>query len=284
MTSIKAIKETNSIWNREKMNSPFIWGNLSSLLQQGKPETEEEWKKFYFYSGEKRKLHLKRANPEIQEFCNDYEKRFRYREEKYSGIATVKRLNLDFGRTSSEVDAFILYTYNKFIKNWISLNLSLEEWTEIVNTHIFTETFNGYNREILVSRKLQDVFQEYSVEKVSGAMDFTYAIDLLIRKDNTPLLGIQVKPISYLNGLIKGVKYVNEAELANQLKQRKLLEKYGIKTSTVYSDKGEIGEEKIDEIKRRIMEKEKEIEKDKEGEKTEEKQTKEEKENEKGEE
>lgn len=244
----KGLKETNGLWNRERLNSQFIWGNLSTIIQKGHPNSVEEWQKYYFYSGQLRQAHLKRLTEEKQKELSDYNGRFQYRK-------ATSKINLDFGRTREEFDQFVEYSYEKYIKKWYSLNLTLEDWREIVSIHIFQETFNGYYREICVVKTLKERFPEYEINKVSGEVDFLYGIDFVFQQKDKLLLAIQIKPMSYFYGLEKGLPHLIEAECINQNKQRKLYQLKDIETSTIYSESGEVNEEKIEEIRKRLEEK-----------------------------
>lgn len=77
---------------------------------------------------------------------------------------------------------------------------SLEECELFMHTLFVTNSLKGNNMENKALIELKKMLPlGYTVEIASVYHDFQYGVDLIIKKDNVELCGVQVKPISYKN-------------------------------------------------------------------------------------
>lgn len=77
---------------------------------------------------------------------------------------------------------------------------SLEECELFMHTLFVTNSLKGNNMENKALKELKKMLPpDFTVEIASVNHDFKYGVDLIVKKDNLELCGVQVKPTSYMN-------------------------------------------------------------------------------------
>ncbi len=213
--SPEKFRYTNSIWNELKLNSPQSVGYVAALIESKDFKDKEEWEEFYYSSGEKR----------LEYISNN-----------------IEVVNTSFGRTKNELYEKGVVLYNA-IKNNNSLDLTMADCVECVRYRVICETWNGVViREKNTIKSLEESYPELVFKKVSGEIDYEYAIDYEVFLNGELVLGIQIKPKSYLGS----APYIKKAKDVNKYKNEKYFNKFGVNVIDVISDtKGNIYDNNI---------------------------------------
>lgn len=134
-----------------------------------------------------------------------------------------------------------------------SLTISLDECHEYVIDVMFRRTFQGYNRENLALRYLQECVS-HLVKEAPKEWDTEYFIDFYIDKTNShPLIGIQLKPDTFYFGGYQSK--VNICEKMNRFCEYYNALAYVLQYDSATSSQGNIefrNPEVIDEIKNNL--------------------------------
>lgn len=221
---IKKFRSTNGIWNKEKFNSPWLWGFVSKLAGSDF-DSKEEWIEFYYKSGEERLRIISTLSKDDQEML------LRFGFNAPDGLSKeTQKYNLYYGRTRDELLSQAKIMYNK-----ISSDITLEEWIKMVEYRILKETWNGIAREKNTICALEESVSDdlgLRFEKISPQEDFKYAVDFELFKDNELVYGIQIKPPSYM----ANKPYLEKAKKANYFKNQKYKNDKGVDVLYVYSE------------------------------------------------
>lgn len=218
-------ESTNEAWNSLNLNSKWSVGCVSELIQSKKWNSKEEWESFYYNSGAERLL-LVGDNADV---LNDF--RMSYWEYN-SQPDELKAINYYHGRTRDDLmeKAKVLYEAVKGGR----YNLSMEECYECVRFRTICQTWNG----IVVAegkcvQMLQKKFPDFEFRKVEGDVDYDYEIDYEVFRDNALVLGIQIKPYTYLGKS----NYLYSARQINARKFRSYKESRGVDVLLVIYNK-----------------------------------------------
>ena len=235
-------KYTNIPWNTG-LNSPWMVGYISRLINSKKFDTKEEWKDFYFNSGEERKKILSEYDSfDVQGF---------YRKNGDKLIPNnMKYINYDFGRTKKELVELGEELYEEVLKMGNTVNLTKKECMYAVYYRVVCETWNGIKgREFNTCNKILEFYNSKGMEvelvKTNSRFDADYAVDYEVYYDGFILCGIQIKPISYL----KMKTNYNKFKEINIRKNNLYLKKYKRDVYYIYSDvNGNFDIKELDDI------------------------------------
>lgn len=219
---------TNKIWNEIKMNSPWSVGNVSYLINSHNFRNKEEWKEFYFKSGEDRLAKMKKLSSSDVAKLNLIEM-----DETLS--YGIKNVNFKFGRTRDELIHKGHVLYEAVLRDGNKMGLTIKECIYAVMFRTIGETWNGIiQRELNTIKVLEETINNKAliVKKVNGDFDATYAVDFELYINNHLLCGIQVKPPSYLTGTTQELQ---DIKVINEEKNKLYAEKYKSKVHYIYS-------------------------------------------------
>lgn len=205
---------TNGPWNDLMLNDPWSVGYVTTLIELQQFANKEEWENFYYESGRQRDVKIQFLTPKEQEIVNDYTL-VRKGKSYINGITwNLKNLNFQLGRTKEQlyVKATELFKYMQSLGK----DITNEECCECVRYRVICETWNGVVcREHNTIKKLKTSFPNADFIKVTGEVDYEYAVDYEIVYDGCLKCAIQIKPASYFNG---NAPYLVNARNANQRK------------------------------------------------------------------
>jgi len=218
----KKFRFTNALWNELELNHPMSVGYLTTLIESKPFQTKEEWRDYYYNSGQERLLIAQKENIDLS-----------------SNTSKARQLNGNYGRTEEELRHKGRTLYQALQLNGNSLSITLAECLYMVKYRVMGETWNGViMRERNTLQTLQKIFPQCTFIKVSGENDFRYAVDFEMYYQNTLLASLQVKPLSYLKG---SSPEISKAKKANQAKNKNYSRVFGVDVFYVYStNKGEI--------------------------------------------
>jgi MjaI restriction endonuclease len=241
-------KSTNYIWNQLRLNSPWSVGYVSTLIESKDFVTKEEWRQFYYESGEER---LRKIN----ELCTPEEKEALLDFTKATPTLSkeLKELNFSYGRTEEELDERGRYMYQKIVEQGNPNKVTLAECIYMVKFRVMGETWNGIiARERNTVKTMEEVFPNLSFKKTEGERDYQYGIDYELYEEEELLCAVQIKPMSYMKGFSKEII---KAKKANEAKNQKYKEEYKADVLYVYSNsKGIISNDDVlSEIKQRAL-------------------------------
>lgn len=208
---------TNGPWNTLMLNHPWSVGYVATLIELHQFTHKEEWENFYYESGRQRNFKKQNLSVDEQEIVDDYTQARRGKEHIYNIPWNLKNLNYQMGRTKEQlnVKAQELFKYMQSFGKAITY----EECCECVRYRVICETWNGVVcREHNTIRKLKLSFPNVDFIKVSGKVDYEYAVDYEITYNGQLKCAIQIKPASYFNG---NAPYLINARRANQRKNSK---------------------------------------------------------------
>jgi len=95
--------------------------------------------------------------------------------------------------------------YKAQMEFWGEYEFSLEECIQWEYDLFVTNSLRGNTIECMTVSKLKDNLENFVVEKASQFYDEEYRIDLIVKKNNEEICGIQVKPATFdlmRNGVI----------------------------------------------------------------------------------
>lgn len=231
-------KSTNYIWNRLRLNNPWSIGYVSNLIESKTFNSKEEWKEFYYQSGEER-LKL------IENICSKEHKRALLDFTKSAQLPKeIKDLNLSFGRTEKELDERGQYMYEQIVEEGNPLKITLAECIYMVKYRVMAETWNGIiAREHNTVKAMEAQFPEITFRKSEGERDYSYGIDYELFENESLLCAVQIKPMSYQKGISREII---KAKKANEAKNLKYQEDYKADVLYVYSNsKGVINNQDV---------------------------------------
>ena len=237
-------KSTNESWNNLMLNDPWSVGYVTTLIEQSTFATKEEWETYYYSSGEERKSQILKLNQNTQNILEN-ELAIKNNKDLIKDLGYgLKNLNTQYGRTKEEFKKKGLILYESVKNN--GLGLTIEECIECVRFRVICETWNGVIvREKNTINNLQNLFKDFDFIKVSGEVDYNYAVDYEVYKKNVLKFAIQIKPVSYT----WNTPYILKAKKTNKQKNLKYTEKYGIEVIDIISDsRGNI--QNIDALKK----------------------------------
>lgn len=233
---VNKFRSTNALWNNLMLNAPWSVGYVTTLIELESFEKKEDWESFYYESGRLREFEVSKLNSDYQNLLND-ESLIRTNRNIANQLDwNLKNLNTQYGRTKEclRKKGFILFTAIKNNK----LGLTLEDCIECVRFRVICETWNGVIiRERNTIENLQRKFPEIYFKKVSGEIDFAFAVDYELYKNGSLVCAIQIKPRSYT----WNTSYINKARKANKYKNEEYFKKFGVRVFDVISNsRGEI--------------------------------------------
>lgn len=218
----KKFRYTNALWNELQLNHPMSVGYVTTLIESKNFQTKEEWRDFYYRSGQTRLALAKEKGITLA-----------------SNNSQAKALNGNYGRTEEELRIKGRIMYEALQERGNPLQITLAECVYMVKFRVMGETWNGViMRERNTIKTLQQHFPHCTFRKVSGEDDFRYAIDYEIYLHNTLMCAVQIKPLSYQKGFSQEIQ---KAKKANNLKNKHYTDKFGKEVLYVYSNnKGDI--------------------------------------------
>lgn len=238
-------RSTNSAWNRLMLNDPWSVGYVSSLIETQEWTSKEEWESFYYKSGEDRKRLI--VNNPNRTLIEDFTLQINNKNVIYSLSWNDKNLNYQYGRTKDDLEQKASALYESVKNN--GLGITLDECFQCVRYRTICETWNGIIiRENNTVSNLKSMFPSIVFKKTDGNTDHTFAVDYELFYNGKLILGIQVKPKSYLGN----APYLKAAQYANQKKYAAYKAAYDVDVLTIVSKtNGEvINVEALDKIKR----------------------------------
>jgi len=149
-------------------------------------------------------------------------------------VGNCMELITDFYKTTSDYTHKAWEDYYKEIVGFTQLELVYEKIKELseqkdiylkryVWHRVIGQTWNGFRNEIGIIEELQAEFKNVKIYKTSFEKDHEYCIDAEMYSNNTLLLGIQIKPISYK---LMNSPYQLKAKENHKAKNEKYKSKY----------------------------------------------------------
>ena len=229
-------RSTNATWNNLMLNDPWSVGYVTVLIALAPFEKKEDWEESYYESGKERERNIGMLDLNVQAYLQD-EQLVRTNKAQVDKMGyDLKNLNTQYGRTKESLykKGEILY---KAVKN-NGLGLTADECFECVRFRVICETWNGVIiRERNTITNLQNTFPDLEFRKVSGDMDYKYAVDFEVYRNNILSSAIQIKPQSYT----WKAPYIQKARYANKRKNNDYFNKFNVNVYDVISDsKGDI--------------------------------------------
>lgn len=197
---------TNKLWNDLKLNTPWAVGYTTNLIESKDFDTKEEWRDFYFQSGEERLKLLNNLEQPMRDALNNFtevDKKIPF---------NIRSINYNYGRTKSELHALGKYMYDKLMLQGNPLDITLIDCRYLSKYRIIGETWNGVKmREHNTIGKVQSSFPGLTFKKVAGQLDYQFGIDFEVYDNNILLCALQIKPMSYkTSNTIEHAKNINE--------------------------------------------------------------------------
>lgn len=206
-------RTTNAPWNLLCLNAPWSVGYVSTLIESENFAKKEDWEIFYYKSGEERLILLQQYNAAQQQFLNNHTLQKTKPEHIKKTPKPALNLNLNFGRTKSELTEKGTILFNHLQQT--GHQISIEHCIEAVRFRVICETWNGIIlRERNTIKILEKQFPKSEFHKTDGDFDHIYAVDYEIFKNGNLICGIQIKPNSYTFS----TPYILKAKAANQRK------------------------------------------------------------------
>jgi hypothetical protein len=241
-------KSTNFIWNQLHLNAPWSVGYVSTLIESVEFAKKEEWKAFYYRSGEERLQ-------KIEALCTPEQKKslLQFTNTIASLPKELKDLNFSYGRTEKELEERGRYMYEQIVKEGNPQKLSLAECVYMVKYRVLGETWNGIiSRERNTIKTMEQVLPNILFKKTDGEVDYQYGIDYELYEGEDLLCAVQIKPISYQKGFSREII---KAKKANESKNKKYTEEYQADVLYIYANsKGVIiNEDVLSDIRNRAL-------------------------------
>lgn len=233
-------RSTNGIWNELQLNSPWAVGYVTTLIESKTFNSKEEWKDFYYKSGEERLAKISELEGDIQKILQDFNLPYNKKQSIVNGLhKEIKDLNYLYGRTESDLRLIGKRMFDVIEKRGNKLSITLSECIYMVKYRILAETWNGIiSREKNTIERLKRAFPNKRFNKVDGDFDYKYGVDYEIYDGDILIGAIQIKPKSYMNGNSESIK---KAKKANEIKNLLYYKAFGVNVSYIYSNtKGEI--------------------------------------------
>ena len=221
-------KSTNLLWNTLRLNAPWKIGYISSIIKQRKFKDKEEWKDYYFATGEKRLNEISKLPTSSQKSLNsDYP----------SKDKTIAKYNYNYGRTKNEILHIGDLLYEAVLKEGNKYELTRRDCRYIAYYRIICETWNGViATEQKVHNEIINYFNKRECEirliDTSGDFDNKYAVDFEMYYQGKIICGLQVKPDTY-----KGNKdYLEKIRAINELKFKNYKKIFNRDVFYIYAD------------------------------------------------
>lgn len=232
---------TNKIWNKLELNKAWSVGLLSKLINQRNFRSKEEWKEYYFESGNKRLEIVNDRDYIVQSILGQRIKPTSKLNNKY--IDT----NYNYGRTKQELEYKGFILYDEILKRGNPLKITLKECQYAILFRVICETWNGIvQRERNTIETLKGIFSniaDLSFDKTSGERDSLYEVDYDVFYKDKIICGLQIKPDSYIKFNDSNLKKLNK------IKNDKYKEKYNADVIYIYSSlDGKISNREIVEL------------------------------------
>lgn len=192
----KKLAFTNGLWNTMKLNSPWIVGITTSIIQDRDFASKEEWRDYYFESGRQRLGHLKHLSPLDFSILTSVEIWNFYK----GSSKDVNDLNLHYGRTQEELFSIGDMLYGALRCGENPLQITKKECRYMVMYRVLGETWNGLAKREKNTIKTMNLHlgDGFTTVKVSGEKDVRYEVDAEVYHENELVAGIQIKPPSYM--------------------------------------------------------------------------------------
>lgn len=100
-------------------------------------------------------------------------------------------------KSTGTVEDFGNRLFNSQIEYWGEIRYSLKECIQWEYDLFIVQSLKGQRMENKAQKLLEDSLKEYTITEVDEYLDSEYRIDLLIKKNNNVICGIQVKPSSF---------------------------------------------------------------------------------------
>jgi hypothetical protein len=218
-------RSTNAMWNSLRLNSPWSVGYVTTLIESEIFASKEDWEKHYFQLGQARLDALSKLTPaQKQILTNELNQN--------DAISwDLKNLNLQYGRTKDDLirKGEILYESVKNNRH----HLTEDECYECVRYRVICETWNGVIvREKNTVQALLKLYPTLEFRKVSGKIDYQYAVDYEVFKNNELKIAIQIKPKSYL----RDAPYIQNARRANKAKNQLYTKDFRVSVIDIISE------------------------------------------------
>lgn len=211
---LQKFASTNGAWNDLMLNDPWSVGYVTTLIELKQFKTKEEWEIFYYTSGKERDAKIEGLSLEQQEIVNDYTLARKGKSYIYTIPWNLKNLNYQFGRTPEQLNVKARELFERM--KALGKDITYEECCECIRFRVICETWNGVIcREHNTVQKLKEYFPNIELIKVSGEIDYEYAVDYEAFYNGKLVCAIQIKPESYFNG---SAQYLVNARNANQRK------------------------------------------------------------------
>lgn len=216
---------TNGIWNECAFNSQYNLGGIMAIARRVKPVDAHDLSIKYMQSGEQLKSLIQEFPEQTQKLLNDpikmrdyalaINKKDRYKIMAYQDmmpaedIQEIKQWLRMYGRSKEYLQGVVKDFSATAIDNHCYL-VSDEEARLQVFHRLFEETYRGYRQEESSKQRLKDLFTSLNFEDAPDKFDGAYAVDLLGRKNGELVVGVQVKPTTYLASKSASAKYTHE--------------------------------------------------------------------------
>lgn len=186
---------TNGIWNNMKLNHPWIVGMVTAIIQQRSFANKEEWREYYFQSGEERLNKIAEVSPEDRLRLRSIEVwNFNSCSDK-----ALNDINTTYGRTLDELKMIgdVMYGAVRSTRN--PHHITRHDCHYMVQYRLLGETWNGLmKREKNTITTLENTLGDsFTVEKVDGLTDIKYEVDAEVYHEGRLIAGVQIKPKSY---------------------------------------------------------------------------------------
>lgn len=228
----KKFQYTNRIWNEARLNTGWSVGYVSDLINRNHFRTKEEWKEFYYNSGEERGKRIAEMN-----LTEDQKNKLYRANVAHSLPQEIKDLNYKYGRTRESLIHKGRLLYQAVLKDGNKLNLTEKECVYAVMFRVLGETWNGIvireqNTVKNLNKSLTDMGYSVDIRKTEGSFDYKYEVDFEVFVGDKLICGIQVKPESYRRGETKELIVTKQI---NKVKNDKYEEEFGKRVYYVYS-------------------------------------------------
>ncbi len=229
-------RATNATWNNLMLNDPWSVGYVTTLIELKTFEKKEEWEDYYYESGAKRLELISKLDINTQKLVND-ESLIRVNKAAVNQLSwDLKNINTQYGRTKDQLAKKGQILYDA-VKN-TGIGITIEECAECVRYRVICETWNGVIvRERNTIQTLKKQFPNAEFKKVSGEMDYKYAVDYELIVNGKLKAALQIKPQSYT----WNAPYIQIARNANKKKNQDYCNTFGVQVFDIIADsKGNI--------------------------------------------
>lgn len=136
------------------------------------------------------------------------------------------------GRTVSELYEITL-NFKYYLCKY-SLNVDTKTLFNFVYTNVIDKGYIGYIAEMKIMETLIDSFKNVDFKFNSKEYDIDYMVDILVYKDDKPVLGIAARPASFLS---TGNSYIENIKNIDSVGHCRFRQDFNIDTIYIYFDK-----------------------------------------------